>query len=363
MERCPNEILEYICTYACTDDGFTGRSLSLVSRRIHDGSYRHVLRSVALYGPHQLSAFADHLIRRTPEDRHVHHLYLVDRPRKVIENIPGQDQIKGKAANERMDSVTRAKTSEAIASILRIVAPQLRTLGVVLFERYPSNIFTTIPLLHLEELTIQSSSLELPPESQILQYSTLRRLHVISNSPEWTDKDIAALAPQLTHLRCSRLKAVYVSTQGFFGGLQRMVFRLTATGRAIVDSDTDEQHPGLPSTLQRVIVQMSQPASSALNPELEMLHSLTADLVKSVAQSDWRRRIIVERPVLYHSASSIDGFDDSDYECYALARRNWEARVCGEDGTWVVRPSDVIAPTSHRGPDLTLGLDNDLQWR
>ena len=44
MDAYPNEILDLISAEACTDDGLTGRSLSLVSRRIRDVSRRHALQ-------------------------------------------------------------------------------------------------------------------------------------------------------------------------------------------------------------------------------------------------------------------------------------------------------------------------------
>jgi hypothetical protein len=58
MESIPPEILALIFSYACTDDGYTGRSLSLVSRYISDVSKPYKLQSVAVRGMWQVLEFA-----------------------------------------------------------------------------------------------------------------------------------------------------------------------------------------------------------------------------------------------------------------------------------------------------------------
>ncbi|KIM83561.1 hypothetical protein PILCRDRAFT_6983 [Piloderma croceum F 1598] len=58
MEPIPSEILALIFSYACTDDGYTGRSLSLVSRYISDVSKPYKLQSVAVRGVWQVLKFA-----------------------------------------------------------------------------------------------------------------------------------------------------------------------------------------------------------------------------------------------------------------------------------------------------------------
>ena len=83
MKRCPTEILCYIFAEACTDGGYTGRSLSLVSKRVCGASRRYALQSIALYGSSQLSAFAS-LLDTVDADSRVYHLYLADRRRVQI---------------------------------------------------------------------------------------------------------------------------------------------------------------------------------------------------------------------------------------------------------------------------------------
>jgi len=65
MDLCPPEIWHDILWLACTDTGFTGRSISLTSRSFYELS-RHVkLRSVALRSVVQIIGFLN-VIERTP---------------------------------------------------------------------------------------------------------------------------------------------------------------------------------------------------------------------------------------------------------------------------------------------------------
>ncbi|CDO68840.1 hypothetical protein BN946_scf184805.g49 [Trametes cinnabarina] len=126
-----------------------------------------------------------------------------------------------------------------------------------------------------------------------------------------------------------------------------MVYQLTDTGRTVLGAVPDDgtHGPKLPSTLKRIIVQMSQPATTATNPELGTLTSFTADFVKSVAQRDRHQRIVVERPALYTSSSYFPDGLQSDYGCYTRARSNWEARIIGEKGAWDNPAADIVSTT------------------
>ena len=65
MESLAPELLESIFLSACTDGGFTGCALSLVSKRIRAASYSARYFSVALLSqsPTQLHKFLAHLVR------------------------------------------------------------------------------------------------------------------------------------------------------------------------------------------------------------------------------------------------------------------------------------------------------------
>ncbi|KAJ7252496.1 hypothetical protein C8J57DRAFT_1187556 [Mycena rebaudengoi] len=66
MNQAPPEICAHIFSFACTDSGYTGRSLSLVSKYFHEVSKPAKLQSIALYGRAQILAFAALLDRPHP---------------------------------------------------------------------------------------------------------------------------------------------------------------------------------------------------------------------------------------------------------------------------------------------------------
>jgi hypothetical protein len=76
MDHFPAEIWGEIFTFACVDDGRTGRALSLVSQFIHETSKPYKLQYIAVIGEERLRAFAD-LLEQTPSHlRHVKCFFL-----------------------------------------------------------------------------------------------------------------------------------------------------------------------------------------------------------------------------------------------------------------------------------------------
>lgn len=80
MDKCPVEICLHIFQFACTDDGKTGRSLSLVSRSVHDLSREAKLQSISVVGLGQILGFAALLDSTPAKYRRVHHLFLSNCP-------------------------------------------------------------------------------------------------------------------------------------------------------------------------------------------------------------------------------------------------------------------------------------------
>ncbi|KAF7308368.1 hypothetical protein HMN09_00685400 [Mycena chlorophos] len=58
LQDLPTELLHHIFSFACTDVGTTGRSLSMVSHHIHNASATFKLQSIALFGRKQTLSFA-----------------------------------------------------------------------------------------------------------------------------------------------------------------------------------------------------------------------------------------------------------------------------------------------------------------
>ncbi|KAI0826844.1 hypothetical protein BC628DRAFT_223278 [Trametes gibbosa] len=124
MEKCPVELQILILSYACTDDGSTGRTLSLVSRAFRELSYPFQWSSLALYGYTRVAAFSRWLYSQPPTvgppSRPILHLLISTRPAELAFDYVCVE------APPTWPGVLR--------SILRYAAPTLQTLSVVSFE-------------------------------------------------------------------------------------------------------------------------------------------------------------------------------------------------------------------------------------
>jgi len=76
MERCPTEIWNHIFSETCIDNGITGRSLSLVSKHIHETSKSVKLQSLSVHGPKQIHGLAVLLADTLPKYRKVRYLFI-----------------------------------------------------------------------------------------------------------------------------------------------------------------------------------------------------------------------------------------------------------------------------------------------
>lgn len=89
LDRCPAEILLNIFRFACSDDGTTGRALSLVSRRVSIISREVKLRALAIVGPKQIISSAKMLAETPLKHRRIIHLFIATIPqREKLTDIP-----------------------------------------------------------------------------------------------------------------------------------------------------------------------------------------------------------------------------------------------------------------------------------
>lgn len=152
IETCPSEILGHIFSFACTDDGFTGRSLSAVSRHIHEVSKSFKFQSIACRGAAQILAFSSLLRRSNPHPRVVHlfvsYLYSDELPSENTTEDSEHVHVSGfrplplmrSRRKHHGDRVTPPVTSVpvdtqvhiAVSGILSMVAPSLLTLSLYL---------------------------------------------------------------------------------------------------------------------------------------------------------------------------------------------------------------------------------------
>ncbi|KAI0630818.1 hypothetical protein C8Q77DRAFT_1160334 [Trametes polyzona] len=322
----PPELLDLVLSEACTDDGYTGRSLGLVSKAIRAASFRHALSSVALYGPYQVSAFAQLLEERSSDGSRVRNLYLTDRRRVWMEYAPGQSKdqwIKERTEEEFSPrDPQRHYSSKDIIAVLILAAPRLQSLTMLLFDYDDDVLSLVFPVL--EELTLHSSTLYPWVTPYAYHCAALRRLHIIQDDSlaMTVVQKIAALAPQLTHLRISRLNT---ATGNLLTGLENM----------LVDEPkkpVSPPVPTLPRSLVRVIVQLSQQALYDTAGTLQLFTSPKAHMLRNLALEDQRRRITMIRPVLW-DATAFEGYDN-DVEYYTTIKSNWLSRNSGVMKMW-----------------------------
>jgi hypothetical protein len=205
MDCSPPEICHKIFTYACLDNGFTGRSLSLVSKYITETSKPTRFQSIAIQGHEQISKFAVILERTPPHLRHVRHLF-----------VSTQSQVKGtwRRLGPVVDAYGRDVTQEgqwrkqendisaAIQRILLCIAPTVQTLALFLMYEWRSMLLS-VPLPCLTELTIRGSYFLPSTGVPLVFFESFRYLHIGERRNVLSEdlRYISKAAPSLTHLR------------------------------------------------------------------------------------------------------------------------------------------------------------------
>jgi hypothetical protein len=214
MESSPPEICHKIFTEACLDDGSTGRSLSLVSKYIHEASSPTRFQNIALHGYMQITAFADILERTPPHLRRVCHLFictgsppwtgLSDASPSVMGAPWRENDVYGRNVFDQVRLFQQDRdTSAAIDRILLLIAPTIETLALFFTYEWRS-VLLSLPLPNLTELTIRGSYFE--PETKdvpLVLFPSLRYLHIGERRDLSAGlmQYISKAAPSLTHVR------------------------------------------------------------------------------------------------------------------------------------------------------------------
>ncbi|KAI0371679.1 hypothetical protein BV20DRAFT_941472 [Pilatotrama ljubarskyi] len=228
MDKLAVELLTLISLYACTDGGYTGCSLSLVSKRIREASRPVRFYSISLVtSPAQVEQFMDCLQKeraRSPE--------MLPRVRHLILSLFGRGLEMTPSTNASRQPASRAEFlaslnrrtqhwrsaqdnldeqyARTVPRLIRSVAPDLYTFALIQAQwRSSSIVRCSFPLLR--ELTLCGGDPSFLPfaflPSDRPLYPSLRRLHHIL---AWIGRDVdfmqwAKHAPNVTHLRVSRL--------------------------------------------------------------------------------------------------------------------------------------------------------------
>lgn len=190
MDRCPSEICGEIYSFACRDDGTTGRSLSLVSRFIHETSRPYKFQSVTIVGHKQLFAFAD-LIENTPSElRRVQCIFISAHSRHTTSNPRALSP----------EYTQRREAYSAVKRILRAIAEWVKVIHVF-FVFYRPFVLLPVELPVLEELVLHGP-LETSADHDLkIEFKSLKHLHLTSScAPSYLMQQILKLTPSLIHL-------------------------------------------------------------------------------------------------------------------------------------------------------------------
>jgi len=317
------EIWNQIFTLACIDNGFTGRSLSLVSRYIHKTSKSAKLQSFSVTKRQQIHAFARLIAETPPKYRRVRYLFIA-----IL--IPDDDENDDREAeSEEEGSITSAAdvAEEVLAAfqhIIEALAPNLTTLHVHFpFHRKSLFLPTTATFPSLVELTLYGPySIELPSLSDHPPlFPSLRRLHLAD-----CDRDligcfgrIASVAPSLTHLclpyQCYMADSILISLG------TRVASR---THSPTSSSDSHGFAVGtLPSTIEMVLVDPGPPHTWCRTGL--MRHYRDQQSFRQAVKVDKRVYMLKERP---------NGIKD--------AEKYWLDRLEGGEGSWAVLPNLLV---------------------
>ncbi len=231
MECLPIELLLEIFNLAYADDVTTARSLSLVSRGVHEASRPFRFRVISLYATTTNLQTLIHSItdecKRSPDMLpRCRHLFLqCPNPRAwgPETTLSIKDALTFMPVGERSAGVLSYSDSgrtdrgwnqwaEHLSSLLHILAPDLETFTIVAGFELDGPIVLPCCFPVLRELTVVARGFPLDSNAKLSHcecFPMLRRFHLVSLGDSVKNPgDIASLAPhapKLTHLRISHL--------------------------------------------------------------------------------------------------------------------------------------------------------------
>jgi len=345
MENCPAEIWTKIFSFACTDDGSTGRALSLVSKYIRNTSKLVKFQSISVVGYDQICAFTTFIKRNREIIPQIRHLFLsscdyLDQNRRLtllewadrgVVMMPPEDGWSPNvdlamilrdrdAVIQRSHRYRRAKAS-AMMELLELVAPTILTLSIYSEHgeiRFPLP-FAFPQLLELDthNTPIVWSSNEIPG-----LLPSLGRLHIsgVEYTPDGFTSLISQIAPLLTNLRISISQ---------YHPLMRIHTELeTALGKSPSPS------AWLPSTIQKVVIEYPSAPLEHWHPLFQYLptsqgYTELVESLKGLALAD--ARVTLLEPL------AIERIDHRRAEKESRrAEGQWLLRNDGRYGCWLV---------------------------
>ncbi|KAI9064879.1 hypothetical protein FKP32DRAFT_550561 [Trametes sanguinea] len=306
------EILQHIFSYACTDDGHTGYSLTLVSKAFRDIAHPIRLNCVALHSVAQVESFAafmdKHAVEaQVPRVRHLFISTLADGQRvaqiREVESARGHPEDLWLTEWAPLGMDLHARLSSILPSLLQTLSSALRTFTIV-HALAMDDIPLHHALPHLEELTsfgwvpYNSGVDDVSPSPR---FPALQRLHIerpVMSLERWTRH-----APSLTHLRLSEVSPAAAS-------LPDELLTLL-----------DGAPPSRPNL--RIRLQLRRIAARDFSSTAMLMHNLFAVKLKLLERSPCKDRFEMLQPRRYRD----------DYWNERL-KREWLERIVNGPGCW-----------------------------
>lgn len=356
MEKAPMEIWGRIFSFACIDDGYTGHSLSQVSRYFRMASNHYQLQSVALSGRDQIQRFADLLENTHPRCRSVRYLYVSESlarddiargqdlaqryphrlspaemeslspedlvrkymlhechsddwiciMRKVI-SMRGLPQMKQQLAAERQQSL-----SATLLRILQLVSSNLQTLTMCMDKECPDAFFA-VSFPRLTELHLVTTSD--PTYSHI--NAELRKVHILPSLTHLHLTNCAELleafgnrVPCLAHLRLTDMGLLYSAQH------------ILSTALSASSVTEGSMFPGLVQVIVQPEISFKKSRACCLAGMKGAVKSGRIDLLK----------VNPSRSKAYGHRSGI---------IVLMSKKGWLKETAGGEGYWEVKASEI----------------------
>ncbi|KAJ6502320.1 hypothetical protein C8R45DRAFT_924719 [Mycena sanguinolenta] len=235
LDKFPPEICAHIFDFACRDPDCTGRSLSLVSRYIHQTSELARYMSIVLVGRAQILAFAQ-FVEHTDIQLKTRHLFI--NGHENYADMYSTHEREGRRPNEKLqaakDAILRAsynaapvllgcEVANAVEFILRSLGPTLEVLDMSVNLYVDRMLVHPISLPRLVDLTTRCS-FPLRPSGVLPALEpthSLRYLHIVDTShhthpwhcvQNFFENGISYFALSLTRLRIADVRSEVVIT-------------------------------------------------------------------------------------------------------------------------------------------------------
>ena len=218
MDSLPVELIARIAFFACTDGGFTGASLSIVSKRIRDATHYARFLSIFLSSPEHFAEFLNtYLAQRyripdvIPQVRHLFLSLLPIEGEPIYRFPPLHPPLFLREYDRYLHRLGTLgeEYGATVCALVQTLAPTLESFTFVRGE------WNHVPQLHcafprLRELTLVDGAPEFlriadVPQGRVPLFPALERLHTVEcfyarpvDLRQW-----APHAPALTHVRIS----------------------------------------------------------------------------------------------------------------------------------------------------------------